>query len=79
MKVRQLIAKSSFGPDELKIVFKAYDDTWAILAPTISRRADAIEAARLKLANIILGLARDRCDNAERITQAALQSFRGRP
>jgi hypothetical protein len=79
MKARQLIAKSSFGPDELKIVFKAYDDAWAILAPTISRRADAIEAARLKLANIILGLARDRCDNAERIKTAALQSFRRRP
>jgi hypothetical protein len=57
MRARQSIGSASYGPDELKILFKAFDEAWEIIAPTTSGRAGAIEATRIKLANVILGLA----------------------
>lgn len=79
MKARQLIGKASYGPDELKILFQAFDAAWDIIAPGISGRASAIEAARLTLADIVLGLGADgkRRDDKE-LTEAAIQAFRTR-
>jgi hypothetical protein len=57
MRARQSIGSASYGPDELKILFKAFDEAWAAIAPTTSGRASAIEATRIRLANVILGLA----------------------
>jgi hypothetical protein len=57
MKARQRIASASYGPDELKALGKAFDDAWDRVSPHISDRAGAIEAARLTLADIVLGLA----------------------
>lgn len=73
MKARQLIGGASYGPDELKVLFKAFDDAWDVIAPSITSRPGAIEAARVKLANVILGLARYGNNNPERIKNAALQ------
>ena len=75
MEARQLIGKSSYGPDELKILCKAFDEAWDVLAPSISGRADAVEAARVKLANIVLGLAQSKSNDAEQIKDAALRAF----
>jgi len=75
MKARQLIGRASYGPDELNLLFKAFNDAWELVAPTISGRAGAIEAARLKLANIILSLAHNGSRDAEWIRNAALQIF----
>jgi hypothetical protein len=72
VKARQLIVAASYGPDALKVLFKAFDDAWEVIAPTITARADAIEATRLKLANVILGLARDGNSDPEKIKNAAL-------
>ena len=73
MKVRVLFADASYGPDQLKVLCKAFDDAWEIVAPDISTRPDAIEAARMRLANIILGLANDESIGVENITSAAVQ------
>ena len=58
MRARQLIAGATFDPDQLKVIRKAFDDVWAQVAPQISRRPDAIEASRLKLASIVLSVAK---------------------
>jgi hypothetical protein len=73
MKVRVLFADASYGPDQLKVLCKAFDEAWDIVSPTISARPDAIEAARMRLANIILGLANDGSIGAENLTRAAVQ------
>jgi hypothetical protein len=78
MKARQLISKASYGPDELKIIFRAFDDAWDIIAPSISSRVSAIEAARLTLADIILSLPNGKRRNARELTGAAIQAFRTR-
>lgn len=73
MKARQLIGGASYGPDELKVLFKAFDDAWEGLAARVGDDPQAIEAARLKLANVVLGLAAYGGNDAERIKWAALQ------
>jgi hypothetical protein len=72
MKARQLISAGMYGPATLKVLFKAFDDAWEVMAPTITREADAIEAARIKLANVILSLARDVATDPEVVKNAAL-------
>jgi hypothetical protein len=43
---------------QLKALGKAFDDGWDQVKPTISKRSKALETARLKLANVVLGLAK---------------------
>jgi len=75
MKARQLIGKASYGPDELNVLFQAFDEAWEVVAPSVSGRAAAIESARLKLADIILGLAREGGRDAEQMKDAAIRIF----
>ena len=73
MKARQILAGAAFDPDALKVLYKAFDGAWDAIAPTTSQRAEAIEAARLELANIVLGLAREGSNDPEQIKDTALQ------
>jgi hypothetical protein len=58
MKARELLQKASYDPAEVKALGQAFDDAWERLAPSISSRPEAINAARLKLADTILNLAK---------------------
>jgi anti-anti-sigma regulatory factor len=76
VKARKLIEGSSYDRDALRILFQAFDDAWASqVSPTISSRRPeaAIEAARMKLAHIIRGLARRSTRDAKQLTEAAVQ------
>jgi len=57
VKARQFIAGAAFPPDDLRVIFEAFDDAWAEVSPDVSARVSAIEAARLSLATIVLNLA----------------------
>lgn len=57
MRARQLIANASYGPQELNVIFQAFDEAWAAVAADVGSDPAAIEITRLKLANIILSLA----------------------
>jgi hypothetical protein len=56
VKAHELIANSSFAPDQVKAMGKALDDAWAQLAPSVHDRPEAIQAACFALADIILSL-----------------------
>jgi hypothetical protein len=73
MKARKLIAGSVYDPAELKAVGKAFDDAWDQVASQVSTRPEAIEAARLKLAEIVLTLAKGTSRDPEKLTQAAVR------
>jgi len=60
VKARRLIGSAAYGPDVLNVLFEAFDNTWARIAPSCGTDPQAIEANRIRLANIILALARDR-------------------
>ena len=79
MKARNLIDRASFDPDQLKIIGQAFDGVWAQIAPSVGTRPNAIEAARLKLANCILGLAKRGVLNADQLTRDALAAMNAPP
>jgi hypothetical protein len=73
VKPRQFFSGTSYDPDRLKALYKAFDDAWARVAPDVSARPKAIEAARLKLAEIIFGLARNGDVEPKQLADAAVQ------
>ena len=72
MQARTLIADSSYGPDTLKVLFQAFDEAWKEIAPRTSQDEVAVEAARLKLASIVLIVATNESRDAEQIKNTAL-------
>ena len=73
MKAGQLIADATFDPVQLKAIRTAFDDAWEAIAPQISQRPDAIEAARLKLATIVLSIAKRGIVEPKKLTDEALK------
>ena len=73
MKAHQLIADATFDPDQLKAIRKAFDDAWAQIAPQISQRPDAIEAGRLKLASIVLSVAKRGTLDPKQLSEEAMK------
>jgi hypothetical protein len=58
MKARILIESASLGPDDLKTAGQAFDNAWSQIA-THYKSPDAVEAARMRLATLILSLVPD--------------------
>jgi hypothetical protein len=79
MKARLLIQSASYGPDEVKALGQAFDDAWARIAPSVSTRAEAVEAARLKLAGVILGLAKRGNFDPQHLADEAIKSMHAPP
>jgi hypothetical protein len=71
MQPRQAAWATCFAPDELSLIFKAYDDAWREVAPTIGSDPLAIETARMILATVVLGLAA----NAEPMARNGLSAL----
>jgi hypothetical protein len=72
MKARQLIESAPYNPDQVRALGKALDDAWAEIASSIDNRPDAIEAARLDLAHLILNLARRGNFNPQQLAGTAV-------
>lgn len=75
MKARNLIQNAAYGPEVLKVLFKAFDDAWEEVKPMISKRAGAIEAARLGLASILLSLVKRDSRDATQLKNEAVRLF----
>jgi hypothetical protein len=69
------LPSASFGPDALKVIGQAFDDAWASIAGNFTGGASA-QAARLKLANIILSIADDDSRDPEALKSRALYALR---
>ena len=72
MKARQLVDSGSFGPDTLKAAYQAFDEAWQSLAAQCGNDPEAIEAARVKLANAILAVSKDENRDPSELKKAAL-------
>jgi hypothetical protein len=75
MKARELISGSSFGPEALHVLFQAFDAAWNEIARNVGANPLAIEAARLKLANATLAVAREDSRDPETLKRDALQTM----
>jgi hypothetical protein len=60
-------------PEQLKAIGGAFDGAWEQIAPDVNQRPGSIEAARLKLAEVVLGLAKDGVIDSEQLKEAALE------
>jgi hypothetical protein len=72
-RARQLVGGASYAPDTLKIIFSAFDGAWESIAGNFGDDPLAIEAARLKLASIILSFPHNEIRTAQQIKNASLQ------
>jgi hypothetical protein len=57
MQSHRIARPTSFGPTELKMIFRAFDDAWGAIAPKVGSDPVAVETARMSLATIVLGMA----------------------
>jgi hypothetical protein len=73
MKARQLIQDTAYGPEKLKVLFQAFDEAWTSIAGSFGNDPSSVEAARTKLANVILSLAQDDATDATQIKNSALR------
>jgi hypothetical protein len=78
VKARHAIGGAAFTPDVLKVIYGAFDDAWAEVAPEVSARASAVEMARLSLATIVLSLAKVGSVERVALTTAAVDAFRSK-
>ena len=73
MKARRLLSNATFGPEQLKAISKAFDDAWELVEPQVSTRPEAIEAARLELAEIVLSLTKNGTLDPRQLTASAVR------
>jgi hypothetical protein len=79
MRARRLIENASFGPNQLEALGKGFDDAWARIAPTTSRRRQDIEAARFAVADIVLGQAKHGNFDPQSLADSAARLLLSRP
>jgi hypothetical protein len=77
MKAHEPIDRASFGPDALKAIGRAFDESWFSLAGNFAK--DQIETARLRLADVLLSIANDDSRDVETLKKMALDRMRARP
>ena len=73
MKARQLIGGTSYGPEALKAIGKAFDEAWLTIAGNFSK--DTAEAARAQLAKALLSVARKDSRDAEVLKRGAIEAM----
>jgi len=73
VKARALLDGASLGPDALKAVGQAFDETWAEIANHFARDATQLEGARLMLASALLSIADDASRDVAVLKKAALR------
>jgi hypothetical protein len=79
MKARQLLSAANFDPAQLRAIGRAFDDAWEQVSPHIDARPEAMEAARLKLAEIMLGITRDGIQDPARVIERAVSQMLAGP
>jgi hypothetical protein len=77
MKARKLIeGATAFDAEMLRTVGQAFDEAWSEIEPSIEKIESAIEDARIRLANIVLGLAAPGSNDPAVLKGEALRIFR---
>jgi hypothetical protein len=75
MQSRQIVRATSFGPDALKLIFKAFDEAWSEIAPKMGSDPNAVEAARMTLASIVLAFASAGTITADGLRTVSVAAF----
>jgi len=73
MKAQQLVNGASFGPAALKVICQAFDKAWEEIAGNFGNDPIYIQAARLKLASVLLVIANEESRDVETLKNSALR------
>ena len=73
MEARQRIDSTSFGPEALKALGRAFDEAWRNIAGNFGTDPAVVAAARLKLADAMLSVASSDSRDVEELKSAALE------
>ena len=74
MKARQLIdGATSFGPDAVKAMGQAFDESWVDIAGNFGADATIVEGARMRLANAVLSAAGAGIKDVSSLKRAAMK------
>jgi hypothetical protein len=79
MNARKLIEGSVRSPEALKILGKAFDEAWSVVAHKFNGDAQAIEQARVRLAQAVLAVSDGDNADPEEVKAAALQAMPEHP
>jgi hypothetical protein len=70
-KARRMILSATFDPEALHTLATLFEEVWASVAPAYGSDPLAIEEARMRLATIVIDLAKDRQLSPLQITRTA--------
>jgi hypothetical protein len=73
MKARKLLENAALGPDQLKTVYRAFDQAWEAVKQDYAANPQSTEVGRLRLANAVLTAYRSGMTDADAIKVTALQ------
>lgn len=78
MPVRKLIDRTSYAPEALSVIFEAFDEAWAELSKSFETDDPAaLEAARNRLAQVVLAVAKPDAADVAELKAKALAAFDG--
>jgi hypothetical protein len=75
MKARKLLENAALGPDELRVLYKAFDAAWNVVKPQYAANPQSMEVGRLRLANAVLAAFRDGVIDPHALKEQALRSM----
>jgi hypothetical protein len=76
----QFIIDSIYSPEQIKAIGEAFVGAWARIAPAAGACPESIHVTRLRLADVLLRLAKENDDiDPERLKEAALERMLAAP
>jgi hypothetical protein len=75
MKSRQIFAGAAYGPATLRVIYKAFDDAWALIESHFDETPTSSETARLRLAHAILAVATEDSKDPEELKSLGLKAI----
>jgi hypothetical protein len=67
---------STFGPEDLKILYRAFDTAWNVVKSHYAANPQSIEVGRLRLANAVLAAYRNGPADADALSARAVDGMR---
>lgn len=64
---------ATFGPEQLRTLYQAFDDAWEVVKPQYASNTQSTEVGRLRLANAVLAAYRGGVTDPAALTDAAVQ------
>jgi hypothetical protein len=78
MRARHFITCAGFSPDDLAVILEGFEDAWVEIDPGPGSDPVVIETARMRLAEVVLDVARTGPVDRGKINASAVAAFRMR-